>query len=63
MTISGMLSLRPDELFVLDQYRLVRNDGFGFLFIEFGEHEVRKCDVKYGGRVAALKRLLSLPPC
>ena len=58
MTVSGMRGLTPDEIHILDDYRVVRAEGYGFLFVEFSAHKCQKYEVKLGGRHAALNALL-----
>ena len=52
------VQLSPDELQVLADYRSIRDQGKGSLYIEFAAHHVAKWDVKAGGKVDFINRLI-----
>lgn len=67
VTVSGVASavgvfppLGVDEMNVLHSYRRIRDEGFGFLFIEFQQHRVTKYEIKFAGQQSVLNRLLGV---
>lgn len=57
MVASG-IGLRPDEADVLESYRRIRDEGHGFVFVEFTQHRVTKYELKFGGQAPRLNNLL-----
>jgi hypothetical protein len=61
VTVSGGGELWPltsDEALVLKDYRHVRDEGRGSLYVEFADQKVTKYDVRVGGGVQRLNVLL-----